>query len=74
MSKNIVTIDKKIDKFKKKITVDGDKSISIRWVLLSSLSDEVCQAKNLLMSEDVLASIRAVRKLGTKVTFKKKNL
>ena len=52
MSKNIVTIDKKIDKFKK-ITVDGDKSISIRWVLLSSLSDEVCQAKNLLMSEDV---------------------
>ena len=72
MSKNIVTIDKKIDKFKKKITVDGDKSISIRWVLLSSLSDKVCQAKNLLMSEDVLASIRAVRKLGTKVTFKKK--
>ena len=72
MSKNIVTIDKKIDKFKKKITVDGDKSISIRWVLFSSLSDDICQAKNLLMSEDVLASIRAVRKLGTKVTFKKK--
>ena len=72
MSKNLVNIDGKINQFKKKIIVDGDKSISIRWVLLSSLSTKVCRAKNLLMSEDVLASIKAIRKLGIKVKLNKK--
>ena len=36
--KNILVIKKKINPFTKKIFIEGDKSISIRWVLLSSLS------------------------------------
>jgi len=70
MSKLII-IDNKIDPFKKKILVSGDKSISIRWVLLSSLAIGVSNAKNLLMSEDVLASIKTIKKLGIKVKYAK---
>ena len=49
-----------LKKFKvlKKISIPGDKSISIRWVLISSLANGVSTAKNLLISEDVLATIR----------------
>ena len=68
---NYIVIKKKIHKFKKKIEVSGDKSISIRWVLLSSLAEGVSYAKNLLMSEDVIAAINAIRKLGIKVNIKK---
>ena len=68
---NSIVIKKKIQKFKKKIEVSGDKSISIRWVLLSSLAEGVSYAKNLLMSEDVIAAINAIRKLGIKVSIKK---
>ena len=52
---NLLTINKKIKKFNKKINVSGDKSISIRWVLFSSLANGVSKAKNLLMSEDVIS-------------------
>ncbi len=69
---NLVIIKKKIDNFHKNITVNGDKSISIRWVLFSSLAKGVSKAKNLLLSEDVIASINAVRKLGIKVLINKK--
>ena len=61
---NSVTIKKKIKNFKKKIHVAGDKSLSIRWVLFSSLSKGVSKANNLLMSEDVMAAIKAIKKLG----------
>ena len=65
MSK-IVIINKQLSSFKKKIYVPGDKSLSIRWVLFSSLANGVSKAKNLLMSEDVLAALNAIRKLGIK--------
>jgi len=71
MSKTI-SVNKKIRKFKKIITVPGDKSLSIRWVLFSSLAEGTKKEKNLLMSEDVLAAIEAVKKLGIKVILKKK--
>ena len=71
MSK-IISVNHKIKKFKKIITVPGDKSLSIRWVLFSSLAKGTSKAKNLLMSEDVLAAIEAVKKLGIKVIIKKK--
>ena len=71
MSK-IISVNKKIRDFKKIITVPGDKSLSIRWVLFSSLAKGTSKAKNLLMSEDVLAAIEAVKKLGIKVIIKKK--
>ena len=71
MTKNILVINKKIKNFNKKINVDGDKSLSIRWVLFSSLSDGTSVGTNLLLSEDVMAAIKAVRQLGVKVTLKK---
>ena len=68
---NSITVDGKIEPYKKKIEVSGDKSISIRWVLLSSLASGVSSAKNLLMSEDVMASIKSIKKLGIKVKYTK---
>ncbi len=68
---NSVLIKNKISKFNKIISVSGDKSLSIRWVLLSSLAEGVSKAKNLLLSEDVLASIKSIRKLGIKCVFSK---
>mgnify|MGYP006152407525 FL=1 len=60
-------IKSKIKKFNKKIKVSGDKSLSIRWVLLASQATGVSKAYNLLMSEDVLAAIDSIKKLGIKV-------
>ncbi len=68
---NIIKINNKIKSFKKKIIISGDKSISIRWVLFSSLANGVSKSKNLLLSEDVYAAIDAVRKLGIKVRVNK---
>jgi len=69
---NILRIKEKIKNFKKTIKVPGDKSLSIRWVLFSSLANGTSKAKNLLISEDVMAAIEAVKKLGIKVNIKKK--
>ena len=63
---NRIIIKKKISKYNKKIIIPGDKSLSIRWVLISSLANGISQAKNLLMSEDVIAAINAIRKLGVR--------
>ena len=68
---NSITIKNKIGKFNKTIHVSGDKSISIRWVLFSSLAKGVSKAKNLLISDDVLAAIKAIKKLGIKSIIKK---
>jgi len=69
--KNLLEIDKKIGCFDKKIKVTGDKSLSIRWILLASQATGKSKAYNLLMSEDVLAAIECVKKLGTKVKMYK---
>ena len=71
MSGSII-IKKKISKFNKTIIVSGDKSISIRWVLFSSIANGVSQSQNLLKSEDVFAAINAVKKLGIRVKLTKK--
>ena len=64
MSK-VVLIKNKIENFRKKsIIVDGDKSLSIRFVLLSSLSRGRCTASNFLRSGDVDSAINSIRKLG----------
>ena len=67
---NKIIIKNKIKTFKKKIFISGDKSISIRWVLFSSLADGTSKAKNLLMSDDVFAAIKAIKKLGIKIKIK----
>ena len=69
---NSIIVNKKIKSFNKKITVSGDKSISIRWVLFSSLGNGISSAQNLLMSEDVIAAINAIKKLGIKVQYNKR--
>ncbi len=68
--KNYITLKKKISPFNKKIEVSGDKSISIRSVLLASQAIGKSKITNLLESEDVLNSLKVVKKLG--VNFKKK--
>ena len=68
---NSIKIINKINSFNKTITVSGDKSLSIRWVLLSSLANGKSKAFNLLLSDDVMAAINAVKKLGIKVKLNK---
>ena len=68
---NSTKINTKLNNFNKTITVSGDKSLSIRWVLFSSIAKGVSKAFNLLLSEDVLAAINAVKKLGINVKLNK---
>ena len=68
---NYIIIKKKISNFKKKIYVSGDKSISIRWVLFASIASGISRAKNLLISEDVLAAIKIIKKFGIKIIKKR---
>ena len=68
---NFIQIKKKINSFSKKINVEGDKSLSIRWVILSSLSKKKSVAYNLLKSEDVLSAIDCMKTLGSKVKIYK---
>ncbi len=69
---NIFVIKKKINSFSnKRVRVSGDKSLSIRWVLLASLADGKSKSFNLLKSDDVKASIDAIKKLGINVKLKK---
>ena len=67
---NIIKINKKINEYKKKIIVSGDKSLSIRWVLFASIASGVSKSTNLLMSEDVIAAIDTIKKFGIKVESK----
>ena len=71
--KKYVLINGKIKKFKKKITVSADKSLSIRWVLMAAQAVGKSIAYNLLNSDDVNNALNTVKKLGVKV-IKKKNL
>ena len=68
----LIILKKKIKRFDKEISIPGDKSLSIRWVLFSSLANGISKSKNLLISEDILAAINVVKKLGIKVTLTKK--
>ena len=54
----------KLKSFNKTINIEGDKSLSIRWVLLASLANGKSRSHNLLMSEDVIASIETIKKFG----------
>jgi 3-phosphoshikimate 1-carboxyvinyltransferase len=60
-------VNKKISSFKKKIEVDSDKSISIRSFLIGAISNNISSAKNILESEDVLSTIKCLKKLGVKI-------
>ena len=57
--------------FNKHLSIDGDKSLSIRWALLSSQSLSKSKSFNLLLSEDVLSTLKSLKKLGVKVKLSK---
>ena len=66
-------ISKTVQKFNKTLEVDGDKSISIRWLLLASQAIGVSKATNLLGSEDVFSAIECLKKLGVQINFNNNN-
>ncbi len=65
-----IIIKNKIRSFNKKINISPDKSISIRSILLASQAVGISKISNLLESDDVLNTLKAIKKLG--VNFKKK--
>ena len=67
---NHIFINKKIKSFNKKIKVGSDKSISIRSILLASQAVGKSKISNLLESEDVLNTLKTIKKLG--INYKKK--
>ena len=72
--KNQVQIDKIIKPFNKQITVPSDKSLSIRCILFSSIALGKSKIFNLLQSEDVTNSIKAIKKIGVRCINKKNYL
>ena len=67
---NPIKLNKKISSYNAKITIDGDKSLSIRWVLLASQAIGKSKAYKLLKSEDVMNTISCLKKLGVKIKIK----
>ena len=70
--KLIINLNSKLPKFNKTIHCDSDKSISIRSFIIGAISNGISTVSNALESEDVLASINCLRKLGV-IIKKKKN-
>ena len=66
-----VVIKKRVNQFNEVINVDGDKSLSIRSLLIGSQSFGICKIKNLPKSEDILSTISGLKKLGIKIKLKK---
>ncbi|MCM8778328.1 MAG: 3-phosphoshikimate 1-carboxyvinyltransferase [Candidatus Omnitrophica bacterium] len=56
------------------ISLPGDKSISHRIVILSSLAEGDSYAENFLISDDSLRTLEAFRKMGIEINMKKNNL
>ena len=67
-------ISNKINPFNKEIEVDSDKSISIRCILLASQAIGKSRISNLLESEDVVNTLKSIKKLGVNYKKKKKLL
>ena len=70
--KNKVEIKNTIKPFKKNITVASDKSLSIRCILISSIAIGKSKIFNLLESEDVESTLKAIKKIGVNF-IKRKN-
>lgn len=67
-----IIIKKKINPFNNIINVSGDKSLSIRWILLASQARGKSRAYNLLRSLDVKSALDCIKKLGIKVRLNKR--
>ena len=64
---NTISIFKTIKTFDKKLEIEGDKSLSIRWSLLASQAIGKSTAQNILISEDVLSTLKCLKQLGVKI-------
>ena len=71
--KREIQIDKKIKPFKKLLKIEGDKSLSIRWALLASQAKGISTSINLLRSEDVISTLKCLKKLGIKIKLSKRS-
>ena len=69
--KNSVLVNEKIKKFNKTIKIPGDKSCSIRALILASQCIGESKIFNLLESTDVLDCLKTLRTLGVKIVKKK---
>ncbi len=67
LMKNQIKIKNTIKPFNKDLEIEGDKSLSIRWALLASQAIGKSTSTNLLKSEDVLNTLRCLKKLGVKI-------
>ena len=68
---HLIKIKNKIQKFNKVLSIEGDKSLSIRWALIASQSKSKSRSINLLLSEDVINTLKCLRKLGVKMNISK---
>ena len=68
---NIISINETIKPFNKTLEMEGDKSLSIRWALLASQASGKSVAVNILQSEDVLNTLKCLKKLGIKIKLTK---
>lgn len=58
---------KPVNKIEGSIQIPGDKSISQRAIILSSIAEGVTRIKNFLMGDDCLRAIEAFREMGIKI-------
>ena len=65
-------LSQRISPYKKVISVDSDKSLSIRSFLIGAISQNITNAKNVLESEDVFSTIKCLKQLGVKIKRKQK--
>jgi len=68
---NLIKFKNANKSFNKTISIEGDKSLSIRWALIASQASGKSVATNLLKSEDVLNTLKSLNKLGIKSKFYK---
>ena len=68
---HLIKIKDKIQKFNKVLSIEGDKSLSIRWALIASQSKSKSKSVNLLLSEDVINTLKCLKKLGVKIKISK---
>ena len=66
-------VQSKIPSYKKTISVDSDKSISIRSLLIGSICHSVSNVRNVLESEDIFSTVQCLKKLGVKIDKIKSN-
>jgi len=64
--KNTISINKTLRPFNCNLKIEGDKSLSIRWALLASQALGQSSAENILKSDDVMSTLKCLKKLGVK--------